>query len=362
MTDRDSIGPDSQSQVPDAAPPQPMPEDWEVIDYSQFLGGEAAVPTGDYGPPIPSVLPESRSVTRELRELERRVRARLSPAFPLETRRRLPLGLLWRRYRDLALRSRSTSVDPFGRDPAYASRIAPVLEFLYARYFRTEVVGLEHIPSEGPAILVANHSGALPFDAAMLMYGIERDHSNRRRVRALIEDSIFHAPYIGTLLNRLGAVRACQRNARRLLDEGQLALVFPEGIKGMGKLYRDRYKLQRFGRGGFAKLALAARAPIIPVAIVGAEESQPVMARMGRVARALHLPYLPITPTFPLLGLLGLLPLPSKWKVRIGAPIDLSAEHPAEAAEDRVLVSQEASRIREQIQDMINEILSEQNS
>jgi 1-acyl-sn-glycerol-3-phosphate acyltransferase len=320
------------------------------------------VPERDYGPPIESRLPDRTSITRELRELERRVRARLTPAFPIEPRRGVPVPFLWKRYRDFAMRDRSDVVDEFGRDPLYSARFEPILDFLYRRYFRVECRGLENVPDSGRALLVANHSGTLPYDGAIVMYALRRDHPARRDVRPLVEDFVFHFPYLGTLINRLGGVRACQQNAERLLDADQLVAVFPEGIKGIGKLYRDRYKLQRFGRGGFIKLALRTRAPLIPVAVVGAEDTHPMLTKVTWFAKSVGIPYVPITPTFPLLGPLGLLPLPAKWYVQFGPPIDLTRDYGPEAAADRILVNRLAENVRSHIQTLVDDILAERQS
>ncbi|MBT8495389.1 MAG: acyltransferase family protein, partial [Deltaproteobacteria bacterium] len=304
--------------IPDAAPVN-------FDSTSDFvLGGEATVPQREYGPPIPSRFPTPHSVGSEIRELERRVRARLTPLLPPGPPRKLPFQFLWSRYRQLAMRHRSAVIDDYGRDPAFVNRLAPYLELLFSRYFRASVKGLSNVPEQGGAILVVNHSGALPYDTLLLTHLIRTRLGQKRQLRALIEDFLFHAPYVGVVLNRLGAVRACPENAQRLLSDGNLVAVFPEGIKGPSKLYKDRYKLQRFGRGGFVKLALRAGVPIIPVAIVGAEETHPVLGRMTRLTRTLGLEYLPVTPTFPWLGPLGLLPLPSKWSVSFGEPIRLS--------------------------------------
>jgi 1-acyl-sn-glycerol-3-phosphate acyltransferase len=359
--------------VPDAAglPPdwQPSPDqDFHDFVASErdseefFLGGEAAVPPGDYGPPIKSELPDSRAITREIRELERRVKALVTPAFPIEHRRRLPLEFLWKRYRNLAMRGRSDRVDDFGRDPVYTGRIESFLDFLYQRYFRVDMQGLDHVPGTGPAIVVANHSGALPFDGLMLMHVLRREHPARRDARPLIEDFLFHFPYLGPFINRVGGVRACPENAERLLDAGQVVIAFPEGAKGMSKLYRDRYRLQRFGRGGFIKLALRTRSPIIPAAIVGAEESQPMLGKITWLAKSVGIPYVPITPTFPWLGPLGLAPLPVKWFMCFGPPMDLAAEYGAEAAGDRLLVSRLAEVVRASIQSMVDDILARRRS
>jgi 1-acyl-sn-glycerol-3-phosphate acyltransferase len=255
------------------------------------------------------------------------------------------------------MRFRSDEVDPFGFDPVYWKKVEPIFEFLFERYWRVELEGLEHIPATGRMLLVANHSGTLPYDGAMLKVAIERKHPSGRALRFLVEDFVFHFPFLGAFMNRIGGVRACQDNAQRLLGDEQLVVVFPEGIKGIGKLYKDRYHLQRFGRGGFIKLAMATRTPIVPVAIVGAEEIHPMLAKLKWLARPLGLPYLPVTPTFPWLGPLGALPLPSKWTIRFGAPIQL--EGPAGAGEDdMLLVMQKSEDVRTTIQQMIDEMLA----
>lgn len=333
-------------------------DDWDM----SILGGEASLPPGEYSPPIKSVLPERDSITSELRELERRVSARLSPVYPMEPRRKLPLAFLWKRYRKLAMRDRSDFVDEFGRDPVYSARVAPLLDFLYKQYFRVDVEGLENVPGKGRALLVANHSGTLPYDGAMVMHAVRTEHASHRDVRPLVEDFVFHMPYLGTLINRIGGVRACQENASRLLESNQLVVVFPEGVKGVGKLYKDRYKLQRFGRGGFVKLALRAGSPIIPVAIVGAEETHPMMGKVTWLAKNLGLPYLPLTPTFPWLGPLGLLPLPTKWTMVFGEPIDLPATYGPDAADDRLLVNRLSETVRARIQEMVDAILAQRGS
>jgi len=344
--------------VPDAASFDDG-DDNVFADEEEYWGGEAAVPPGDYGPPIPSVLPNARSVANEVRELERRVRARLTPAFPIENRRLLPLAWLWKRYRSFAMRDRSDVVDEFGRDPVAADRIEPLIDFLYRRYFRVDCQGAGRVPPGGPVILVANHSGTLPYDGAILMHAVRREIG--RDVRPLVEDFVFHFPYLGTFINRIGGVRACQENARRLLDDDQVVAVFPEGIKGIGKTYRDRYKLQRFGRGGFIKLALRTGATVVPVSIVGAEEIHPMLGKVTWFSRSLKLPYIPITPTFPLLGPLGAIPLPSKWFIRFGQPMFLDDYGPSDA-EDRILVNQLSEGVRSQLQSMIDDTLAQRES
>jgi 1-acyl-sn-glycerol-3-phosphate acyltransferase len=199
-------------------------------------------------------------------------------------------------------------------------------------------------------ILVANHGGVMPYDAVVLTH-IVRQHRNRQ-LRPLVEDALFHAPFLGVLLNRMGAVRACPANAERLLNRNRAVLVFPEGTKGTGKRFKDRYKLQRFGRGGFVRLALKTGAPVVPVAVVGAEESSPVLARLSRTAKALGVPHLPISP----------LPAPAKWQVIFGEPMDLRGQHGPEAARDRLLIGELAESIRGQIQGMLDEALKQRKS
>lgn len=252
-------------------------------------------------------------------------------------------------------------VDEFGYDPAYERRIYPLLELFYDKYFRVEVHGVDKIPAEGRCLLVADHSGTLPIDGLMLRMAVRREHPRRRDVRWLVEDGVFHFPFVGNMSNRIGAVRACQENAQRLLENEALVAVFPEGKKGVGKLFRDWYKLQRFGRGGFVKLGLRTSTPVVPVAIVGGEEASPILARVEYLAKAVGIPYLPVTPTFPLLGPAGLLPAPTKWKIFFGEPIDLAGHDPAEA-DDEVLVGRVTERVRSEIQAMLDRAVAERRS
>jgi 1-acyl-sn-glycerol-3-phosphate acyltransferase len=298
----------------------------------------------------------------ELRELERRLDEGRTPVFPLDLRRRLPLPGLWRRWRALAMWGRSDVVDDFGRDPRATARWEWLFELLYKRWFRVSATGLDNIPAHGRALLVANHAGTLPYDSAMVMHAVRRDHPARRDVRPLVEDVVFHLPFLGPIMNRIGGVRADPENAERLLLKDELVAVFPEGEKGMGKLWRDRYRLQRFGRGGFVKLALRTGSPIIPVAVVGAEEAAPMLGKVTWFAKNIGIPWIPVTPTFPWLGPAGLLPLPSKWFVEFGPPIDLGAAHGPAAAEDRLLVNRLADQIRSQIQQMIEGLLGKRRS
>lgn len=230
-------------------------------------------------------------------------------------------------------------VDPFGEDPALLSRVEPLLDFLHERYFRIQVFGAEHIGS-GPCIVVANHSGALPLDGLMLRTVLRRD-CGRPDARWLVEDALFHAPFVGTWLSRLGAIRACPENAERLLEQGVALAVFPEGVLGISKPLARRYQLQRFGRGGFVKLALRMGVPIVPVAVVGAEEASPLLAKIP--LRSLGLPYLPLTPP----------PLPIPWKVSFLEPVHLPRGRDAEQPE---LVAHHTAQIRQDIQHEVNRL------
>lgn len=253
------------------------------------------------------------------------------------------------------LADRSLVVDAFGFDPREAARLEPLVRWLVDRWFRVEVEGVESVPAEGRAILVANHAGAIPFDGLVITHLVRRAHPGRD-VRWLAEDEAHHFPFFGPLMSRLGSVRACPENARLLLEREAALAVFPEGNAGLRKSFRHRYRLQRFGRGGVVKLALRTGSPVIPVAAVGGEETYPVLARTRWFTEALGVSFLPITPLFPWLGPLGLLPLPSRWCVRFGAPLDLGL--PAAAADDPAAVSRVNERIRGVVQGMVGELLA----
>lgn len=257
--------------------------------------------------------------------------------------------------------TRTQEVDEFGMDPDYEERLKPLLEFMFKTYFRVDVEGIRHVPAEGRAVVVANHSGALPFDGVMLREAIRERHPGRADLRWLAEDFSFYLPFLGVTLNRIGAVRACPENAERLLAKEHLVGVFPEGAEGIKKLYKNRYRLQRFGRGGFVRLCLKTRSPIIPCAIVGAEETNPILYRFDNLSKLIGLDYLPITPTFPLLGPLGLLPAPTKWRIVFGEPISMD-EYGPEAAQDHVLVGRLSERVRSSINDLLETALRRRKS
>ena len=244
-------------------------------------------------------------------------------------------------------------IDDFGYDEHLSREVLlPLARPLYERYFRVRTLGIDRIPGEGAALLVGNHSGTIPLDAIMVQYAVANEHPQRRPVRNVAADLAFQMPFIGPLARKSGNAVACDEDAFELLHRGELVGVYPEGYKGVGKGWKERYKLQRFGRGGFIEIALRTRTPIVPVAIVGAEEAFPMIANARTLARAFGFPYFPITPTFPLLGPLGLLPLPSRWLIEFGEPIPMD-DYPDDAAEDAMLVFDLSDRIRDTIQQMI---------
>ncbi len=308
----------------------------------------------DYGPSIdPRSTPSSGPITQRTAPTLAYTPER-APTDPGASRG--PIAL-WRTLRNLSLHDTDAGVDEFGRSAGLSERASGLLDFLYKTYFRVESRGLGHLPDTGRALIVSNHSGMIPYDSLMILHAVATEHSRRRQVRPLVEDFLFHFPYLGTLLNRLGGVRACPENAERLLDEEQLVAVFPEGQKGISKLFRDRYQLQRFGRGGFIKLALRKNAPIIPTAVVGAEEIHPTLGRLRLPGKPFGLAYLPLTPTFPWLGAAGLIPLPSKWYIAFGEPMFINTEFGPEGAEDRVLVNRLSEQVRGRIQALLDELL-----
>lgn len=245
----------------------------------------------------------------------------------------------------------------FGIDHEFIQTTSPLLEFLWSRYFRVRLLGIEHVPNEKPALLVANHSGGLPYDGAMLMHATRFHHSAQRPLRPLVANFAFQSSFIKPVVAMAGGVRASMQNALTLCESGQLIGVFPEGLKGVGKLYRERYRLTNFGRGGFVRLARKANVPIIPVAIVGAEETHPVLGKFTRLAKPLGLPYIPITPTFPWLGPLGLLPVPTKWTIAFGPAIRLPPA--ASNAEDTLEL---AEIVRSTLDRMIADLLASRRS
>ncbi|ABS26290.1 phospholipid/glycerol acyltransferase [Anaeromyxobacter sp. Fw109-5] len=250
-------------------------------------------------------------------------------------------------------------LDRYGLDPRFHERALPLLELLYATWWRAEVRGIERIPECGPAIVVANHAGVVPWDALVLRHALHRDHPARRDLRPLIDDREAELPVFGPLAIRLGAVRAAPEPAERILREGGLLGVFPEGSAVARKPWAERYRIERFGRGGFVKIALRARAPIVPCAIVGSEEASPGISRPGWLAGTLGLGGLPGSSLH--LGSAALLPLPSRWSLRFGDPIDPGSAGAA-GAEDAAAVNALAERVRGTLQAMLDEDLAGRRS
>ena len=251
--------------------------------------------------------------------------------------------------RELARRGANYAVDDFGFDAQWTESFITVFKSLYRDYWRVESVGVEHVPPTGRALLVANHAGVLPWDGTMIKTAVYTEHSHPRHVRALVASQFMGMPVMSWFLRRTGQAVGHPDDTRRLLERDELVLVFPEGTRGTGKSFRDRYRLRRFGRGGFVATAIRARAPIIPVSVVGSEEIYPMVGDLRPVARLLGLPYFPVTPFWPWLGPLGMVPLPSKWRIQFHAPIDVS-ELSLKDADDQHQVMALADEVRDTIQ------------
>ena len=242
---------------------------------------------------------------------------------------------------------------PYGMDLELIEVVRPFLGFMYRSWWRVMAEGLEHVPGEGRALMVSNHSGVLPWDGAMIGTAVFDEHPTPRVTRCLHLSWFSTLPVVAPALAAFGQVQALPENAIRLLEDDQLVCVFPEGLKGVGKLFRDRYKLARFGRGGFVQMALRTGAPLIPVAVIGAEETYPMLANAKPIARLIGFPYFPITPLFPWFGLLGVVPLPSKWTLVFHEPI-ATAHYGPQAADDPLLVSELSEQVRGRIQATID--------
>jgi len=279
-----------------------------------------------------------------------------------------PAGLPARREQDL--REQMPGIEPDRRinDWGRSERVEAALDralidFFYHYWFRVAVEGIEHVPSSGGALLVSNHAGALPPDAPMIAKAIKEEHPNPRPVHLTVEHFFKGYPGFAMLLPKIGAVPAHPANVHRLLhDEGALVQVMPEGVKGTQKLYRDRYRLQRFGRGGFVSAAMRAKAPIVPIAMVGAEEAAPIFAHLPLMQKLTGLIYFPITPTFPHLGPLGMLAfLPAKFRIRFLEPIPTDQWGP-EPWQDKGLVQTVAAEVRARIQEELLEMVATRRS
>jgi 1-acyl-sn-glycerol-3-phosphate acyltransferase len=251
-------------------------------------------------------------------------------------------------------------LDRYGMDPDFAMRAEPILEFLYATWWRTEVRNVERVPSSGPVVVVANHGGAVPWDALVLRRALFRDHPARRDLRPFLDDRECDTPGFGPLAIRLGAVRAAPEPAERILRGGGAIGVFPEGSAAAKRPWRDRYRIHHFGRGGVVKVSLRTGAAIVPCAVVGSEEASPAIARAGWLAERLGLPALSAGPGLRL-GPAGMLPLPSRWTLRFGDPLPTGALGP-EVADDQGRVNALTEQLRETLQAMLDEDLAARSS
>jgi 1-acyl-sn-glycerol-3-phosphate acyltransferase len=251
--------------------------------------------------------------------------------------------------------------DEWGLDQEFIDAIRPFFEFLYTVYWRVEVSGIENVPQAGRALMVCNHSGQLPWDGSMIAAAVIKEHPSQRLVRTLYADWFPTLPFFSSSLEKLGQVLANEENGTRLLENDELVAVFPEGYKGVGKLFKERYRLARFGRGGFVQMALKTRAPMIPVSVVGAEETYISLAKSQTIARAIGFPYFPISITWPWLGLLGFVPLPTKWFIDFGKPISLDG-YSDDAVNNLVLISQLADQTRNIVQQQIFNRLAKRRS
>jgi 1-acyl-sn-glycerol-3-phosphate acyltransferase len=303
--------------------------------------------------------PDSRASAEQIAAVVREIDQRRGSTSPTEE----PLNDLAQRVAAVAefLRKRLTgdySVDEFGFDPHFNKAIAqPLLRFFFKSWFRVEVSGIENVPSSGAALVVANHAGVLPIDGLMASIAVHDEHHAHRDLRLLGADMLFDLPLLGATARKTGCTMACVTDANRLLAAGELTAVFPEGYKGLGKNFKDRYRLQRFGRGGFVSAALRTKAPIVPCSIVGSEEIYPMLADVKLLARLFNIPYFPITPLFPLAGPAGLVPLPSKWHIAFGEPISTAGYQPGDA-EDPMVTFELTDQVRETIQQTLYRLLA----
>lgn len=260
---------------------------------------------------------------------------------------------------------RRSDIDEWGRSERMRELARTLYRPIYETWHRVEWEGLDKIPTEGGALLVSNHAGAIPSDAPSIMHGIETELG--RPVYGLADEMFKRLPLVGLLWSRVGGVLAHPDNAYRLLrEQQQLALVFPEGTKGTGKSYQDRYQLRRFGRGGYVQIAMRAGVPIVPIAVVGAEEAMPILWKSPQLAKLVGLPYVPLTANMlafgPVLGPLGaLLDLPSKIRLRVLDPVHFDVE-PDLPRYSRSRIMDESEAIRQRIQEALLDMLRHRES
>ena len=260
------------------------------------------------------------------------------------------------RVASLKINDQGYGYDPFGMEKESLIIAYAFVRYIYKNYFCVESAGHEHIPADGRALLVSNHSGVLPIDGMMTVADVFYRLSKPRVVRSIVDNFVGFLPFVNVFFDRVGQVMGARRNFADLLESEEIVLVFPEGTKGLGKPYSRKYKLARFNVG-FIELALTHRTPIVPLCVVGAEEQAPMLADLAPIGRLFGFPYFPITPLFPLLGPLGMLPLPVQYYIQYGEPIHLYKDYPPEAVEDPELVRQLADNLQLTVQDMINDLL-----
>jgi 1-acyl-sn-glycerol-3-phosphate acyltransferase len=258
------------------------------------------------------------------------------------------------RLRRVPVNTSETGVDPFGLDPEWAKYTLSVVAALHRGYFRTEVHGIENVP-EGRVLLIANHSGQVPIDGAMIGAAMFFDAEPPRIIRSMVEKWVQTLPFIAVLFTRVGQVVGVPENARRLLETGEAILVFPEGSRGISKTFRDRYQLTDFGLG-FMRLALETGTPIVPVAVVGAEEQYINVANLTSIARALRMPAFPVIPQLFIPGLQ--LPLPTKYHVHFGEPMTFEGD----PDDDDVVIEEKVWVVKATIQSMLNRGLKQRKS
>lgn len=290
-----------------------------------------------------------------LSELSTRLR-QLTGREVIDLNRIMEIAQFIHKQQELARRGPDYVVDEFGFDPQFTESFLPLFQSLYRDYWRIETTGVQNVPATGRALLVSNHAGVLPWDGTMIKTAVFTEHPHPRHVRALVASTFMGMPILSWFLRRTGQTVGHPDDTRRLLERDELVLVFPEGVRGTGKKFKERYRLRRFGRGGFVAAAIRTGAPIIPISVVGSEEIYPMVADLSALAKMFGVPYFPITPFWPWLGPLGMIPLPSKWRIQFHAPVHVE-ENPPAAADDQHLVMALADEVRETIQRGIYENL-----
>lgn len=255
---------------------------------------------------------------------------------------------LQRRFDDIEEQMEAVGEDPFGFDPTYARQVTPYIAWIYEHYFRVETHGVDYVPS-GRCLIISNHSGQLPYDAAMLAMAVLLERYRPRVVRSMVEHFVTHLPFVSFFFERCGQIVGTPDNCRRLLLRDEPILAFPEGVRGINKLFHERYQLKKFGLG-FMRLALETGTPIVPACVIGAEEQAPAIMNLKRVGAMLGLPSLPVTPQALIFPPLGALPYPTKYRIHFGEPMQFSGDPNDEDSEIEAKVAQVESKIRHMMQ------------